>query len=152
VGEAASAAPAVAPELPRTPLARVHGPVRPLRVLLAEDEPEIRAAVCRMLERDGHTVEAVADGAALIERVSDPAAAVDVVLCDLMMPTRTGPQVEAWLQAHRPELAQRTGFLTGGAFTADGRALIERDAARVLHKPFSLGELRAFLGRLSAAG
>jgi CheY-like chemotaxis protein len=57
-------------------------------VLVAEDDPDVRAAICRVVQRAGHTVTAVADGEQALtwarERLPD------LVVTDGMMPKMTG--------------------------------------------------------------
>ncbi|MEW6755870.1 MAG: two-component regulator propeller domain-containing protein [Candidatus Latescibacterota bacterium] len=52
---------------PRTAPARLSAPVRPARVLLAEDTPGNRKLVVYLLERRGHHVAVAADGRAAVE-------------------------------------------------------------------------------------
>ena len=61
----------------------------PVRIALAEDEPDLRLAVARLLERLGHqVVSAVANGAELLDACS--AQDVDLVVADLDMPVMDG--------------------------------------------------------------
>jgi CheY-like chemotaxis protein len=62
---------------------------RPLRIALADDNPDLRRVMATMVERLGHrTVLTAADGAELIELCS--AAEIDIVLADLDMPEVDG--------------------------------------------------------------
>jgi DNA-binding response OmpR family regulator len=70
------------------------------------------------------------------------------VVCDLMMPDLDGAAVYEWIEAHRPELATRTLFCSGGAFTPRGFAFAERIGDRLLHKPVLPKELVAAVERL----
>jgi signal transduction histidine kinase/DNA-binding NarL/FixJ family response regulator len=58
--------------------------VRPLRVLVAEDNPVNQEVAAGLLRRCGHEVDVVADGLAAVEAAS--ASSYDVVLMDLHMP------------------------------------------------------------------
>jgi len=60
----------------------------PLRVLLAEDNRVNRLVATRLLQREGHHVEAVKDGAAALAAVR--AGSFDLVLMDIMMPLMDG--------------------------------------------------------------
>lgn len=78
--------------------------VRPLRIAVADDEPDVRDFFERYLPRLGHTVVAVAeDGAALLERcrVAKP----DLVVADIKMPRMSGLEAVAALRAERPTAA-----------------------------------------------
>ena len=59
------------------------------RILVAEDEETVRELVTRALTQDGHEVEAVADGAAALEKLaaSEP---FELLLSDIRMPVMDG--------------------------------------------------------------
>lgn len=62
---------------------------KPLRIALADDNPDLRRVMAMMIERLGHrAVLTAADGAELIELCS--AAEIDIVLADLDMPQVDG--------------------------------------------------------------
>lgn len=62
------------------------------RVLVVEDDPDLVALVTRWLERDGHKVEHVADGAKALEVLrKDPLPRL--VLLDVMLPKVDGFEV-----------------------------------------------------------
>jgi PAS domain S-box-containing protein len=109
------------------------------RLLLIDDEPHVRAAIRRLLG-DHEVVEADSGegGKALLAR--DPA--FDVILCDVMMPQTSGVDVHRWLLERDPEMAAKLVFLSGGAFTPEARAYLERSSNPRLQKPFDGGELR----------
>src|SRR5262249_27528319 len=60
----------------------------------------------------------------------------DVVLCDLMMSDLTGMALHRAVVAQAPEVARRFIFMTGGAFTPEGRAFLEAIPNFRLQKPF----------------
>jgi DNA-binding response OmpR family regulator len=61
---------------------------QPLRVLVADDEPLIRALVAMAFEAEGYDVDTAADGAeALVKACQRPPQAI---VLDLMMPTMNG--------------------------------------------------------------
>ena len=68
-----------------------------MRILLVDDDPDLRVITCMLLECHGHTVESVADGAlALIAaRWFRP----DVILLDLNMPVMDGFEAARRLRA-----------------------------------------------------
>ena len=69
--------------------------------------------------------------------------APDAILCDLMMPVMTGMDFFGVLEAERPDLAERTLFLTGGAFTDTARAFLARIPNLCLEKPIDSKQLLA---------
>jgi two-component system sensor histidine kinase/response regulator len=74
-----------APELVRP----THAPpLRPLRVLVAEDNVVNQRLITRLLERGGHAVEVAADGRAALEAIEHTR--FDLVLMDVQMPEMDG--------------------------------------------------------------
>jgi DNA-binding response OmpR family regulator len=68
------------------------------RILIVEDDVDLVALVKRWLERDGHLVEHVADGAAAVEALKW-APLPHLVLLDVMLPKMDGFEVLQKLRA-----------------------------------------------------
>ncbi len=83
---------------------------RPIRVLVADDEKNLRELIVRELARQGHQVEGVADGEAALERLRD--APYDVVILDMKMPHKEGIEVLRELAGfpEQPQVIVMTGF------------------------------------------
>ena len=77
----------------------------------------------------------------------------DAIVCDVMMPDLDGLAVFEWVHAHRPALAERMLFFSGGAFTTRTQAFADRLGDRLLQKPVAFDALRQAIERvrLSAA-
>lgn len=74
--------------------------------------------------------------------------AFDAVLCDVRMPDGGGAAVRDWLRIHRPRLARRTLFMTGGVVDEHERAaLAEILESELVMKPFDAAELRKRIDR-----
>jgi PAS domain S-box-containing protein len=123
------AAPAEAPEMP-------HGTET---ILLAEDEPSLRRAAVRSLERLGYVVLSAADGDEALELFEANADAIDLVVTDVVMPKRGGRGLYAALRERGAEVP----FLFASGYTAGA----VEESARLdpglpfLSKPWSLSEL-----------
>ena len=80
------------------------------RVLVADDEEGVRSFLAESLERDGHEVVAVADGAAALAAAREEP--FDVVITDLKMPKVDGMSVVRTLRTEQPnvELVVLTAF------------------------------------------
>lgn len=116
-------------------------------MLLVDDEPMVGKAVRRLLAAHDVTVlERAQEAQALLDRGE----AYDVILCDLMMPGMTGMALHAWLTVRAPAQAARMYFLTGGAFSDEAQAFLERHAERRLEKPFDPATLRELVARAAA--
>jgi CheY-like chemotaxis protein len=72
------------------PAAPVPALQKPLRVLYADDMPQLRELIAIVLARDGHTVETVPDGEQAMVKISLDPAAFDVIITDHHMPTMNG--------------------------------------------------------------
>ena len=116
-----------------------------MRVLVAEDEPRVAAAVARGLRREGMAVDVAPDGAsALYKARVHP---YDVVVLDRDLPVMHGDDVCRELTAEQP--ATKVLMLTAARSTdalVEGLALGADD---YLPKPFRFAELVA---RLRALG
>jgi two-component system cell cycle sensor histidine kinase/response regulator CckA len=108
-------------------------------VLVADDEDDLRRAVCAMLERLGYAVVEASGGREGPERFRRNPRQFDLVLIDLLMPDLGGAEVFRAVRALRPEM--RVLLFTGFAEEADIGRLLESGAAGVLFKPAQVSEL-----------
>lgn len=111
------------------------------RILVVEDDIQLRRAMCRALERRGHAVESADDGLAgwqLIQAAHPP---FDLVITDSRMPRMPGRVLVAMVHERFPEL--RILRVSG----ADGESEAVPGNVRMLGKPFSLEELAAAVER-----
>jgi two-component system cell cycle sensor histidine kinase/response regulator CckA len=75
---------------------------RPRTVLVVDDEEIVRELVGRTLQEAGYRVVHASHGAAAIGLLELEANAVDLVICDLVMPVLGGKEVADWLREHCP--------------------------------------------------
>jgi DNA-binding NtrC family response regulator len=82
----------------------------PVRVLVADDEKNLRDLLVRELTRKGHAVAGVPDGQAALDRLAEEIP--DVLLLDMRMPRVEGVEVLRALQqyAEAPQVIVMTGF------------------------------------------
>ncbi len=73
-------------------------------ILVVDDEPLVRMVAERFLSRGGYTVVTADGGDAALEILHRRGAEIDLVLLDLTMPGKRGPQVVATLRGFLPEL------------------------------------------------
>jgi PAS domain S-box-containing protein len=116
------------------------------RVLLIDDEPSVGTAVSRLL-RGLHEVHSVQDAREAL-RLITRGERYDVILCDVMMQEMSGVQFFQELERLSPEMARRTGLMSGGVFDPNAREFIQSRELECLPKPFDLERLRRFLERL----
>jgi DNA-binding response OmpR family regulator len=111
----------------------------PVRILVVEDEPVLREGLVDLLSNAGHSVEAVADGEAALERGS--AATTQLVVLDLMLPKLDGVEVCRRLRELRPDLPIL--MLTARGSEDDKVNGLEAGADDYVTKPFGTRELIA---------
>ena len=121
------------------------------RVLVVEDDPTISEVVVRYLEREGLTVEAVADGRDALDAAARNWP--DLVVLDLMLPGIDGLEVCRRLRSRAPVPVI---MLTARGDEEDRVLGLELGADDYVVKPFSPRELtarvRAVLRRAVASG
>lgn len=113
--------------------------VRRLRVLIVDDEPALLESLRNLLEGTCEVVTAGSCDEAIVHLDEQPA--FDAVLCDVLMPDRTGKDLYEHVATTLPDLLRRFVFMSGGAFTDETRLFIERVPNLRLDKPFGLREL-----------
>ncbi len=122
------------------------------RVLVAEDDPEMRRLVVEALRNDGHLVDEASDGGGLLGKIAevfdrDPSLAViDLIVTDVRMPACNGLELLERLYKAR----WRVPFILMTAFgDEDTRRRAEIAGATYFEKPLSLDALREAVGRLT---
>jgi CheY-like chemotaxis protein len=112
------------------------------RVLVVEDEPDIRDALSETLADEGYEVVSAGDGAAALSILNGQLPQVAVV--DLMMPGMDGYTFVRECRAHPGGREMRVVLIT-----AASRVQQDLEVEAVLVKPFDLGELVDTLARLA---
>jgi DNA-binding response OmpR family regulator len=108
----------------------------PPHILVVDDDTTVSEVVARYLERDGYTVETVADGRAALDRaLAEPP---DLVVLDLMLPGIDGLEVCRRLRALAPVPIV---ILTARSQESDRIVGLELGADDYVSKPFSTKEL-----------
>ena len=109
------------------------------KVLVIEDNTDIRENIAEILELAGYTVETAADGRAGVDLALKNAP--DIILCDIMMPELDGYGVLYLLNKNPETKAVPFIFLTAKAERVDLRKGMEMGADDYLTKPFDDIEL-----------
>ena len=121
-----------------------------MRILLADDEPEITRALKTMLERMQYTVDVAADGREALDFLEH--VLYDAVVLDIMMPGLDGLSVLRHMRASGNSTP--TLLLTAKSEIDDRVAGLDAGADDYLPKPFSstefLARVRALLRRRPA--
>ena len=105
-----------------------------LRVLVVDDQEDIRDLTARMVTRLGHSADVAADGVEAVDALA--ARHYDLMLLDLSMPRMSGEDVVRWVREH-PEHGQGLKIVVVSAWAGDHRpTLHELGVTSVLPKPF----------------
>jgi CheY-like chemotaxis protein len=115
------------------------------RVLIVDDDPNVRELIELALGGQGDDVDSVESGRAALERLAQHA--YDLVVCDLHMPNRDGPAVYRAI-ARRPPPRPAFLFITGYADAGPYEEFIRAAQVPVLVKPFAITVLRGTVRRL----
>jgi DNA-binding NtrC family response regulator len=113
----------------------------PCRVLVVDDETNLRAVLKGLLVREGYAVDEAVDGAQGLARARDRNYAA--VITDLRMPGVDGMQLLAILHQEQPDLP--VILLTAHGQVANAVDAMRRGAFDFLTKPFDAAELAAVL-------
>jgi len=117
------------------------------RILLAEDDDNLRRFLVRGLSRAGHTVLSAGDGESAFALLLD--APVDLLVADVVMPGLDGIELAKRASARWPHL--RVMFITGFAAVAMRNRSVTQPAATVMAKPFHLRDLVGEVARILEA-
>ncbi|MCW2247354.1 CheY-like chemotaxis protein/HPt (histidine-containing phosphotransfer) domain-containing protein [Azospirillum fermentarium] len=125
---------------------------RPLRILLAEDEPINQMVCSAMLRRGGHTVTVTGDGAEALDAIrhAPPDARFDLAILDLRMPVMDGLGALRAIRAlDDPALARLpVAILTASIIPEDADSCRAAGADMVLPKPLRPETIQPLLARL----
>ncbi len=123
-------------------VAEVSGSAAPRRILVVDDEPEIRLLVDRSLTARGYVVETAADGEEALARVADRLP--DLVLLDAMLPRLHGFEVCRRIRSdprtRTVPVILMTAIYRGWRFAQDARE--NYGAEDYVEKPFHLDDLQ----------
>lgn len=114
------------------------------RVLLLEDDPDLKTLLTDFLEQNAYAVVAVPNGADGVREIigSD----FDAIVCDMMMPNLPGDMFYLAVERMRPHLCNRFIFMTGLQGTEKMNDFLGRVEGTMLPKPFQVDDLLEMLG------
>jgi len=118
----------------------LDGPRGTETVLVVEDDPNVRMMVCQVLSRSGYTVLESANGQAGAQMCAEHAAAIDLVVTDMVMPGLSGEELRDLVRRERPQLKflLMTGYTDYARFRNGAGDNGEKN---LLVKPFTPGQL-----------
>jgi CheY-like chemotaxis protein len=109
------------------------------RVLVAEDDHEVRKFIKQALERSGYEVIEALDGEDAVQQYREKSDAVDLLLFDIIMPKKNG--ADAYEEIKRIDSGAKVVFVSGYlSDDAKVRAVIDEDY-KLIFKPIKAKEL-----------
>jgi CheY-like chemotaxis protein len=106
-----------------------------MKILIIEDDPDLRDSLHELLEIHQHTVIVAADGAGGVRLAKD--ALPDLIFCDITMPAMDGYEVITAVRQHPPCCDSTFIFLTARTNRSDFRHGMQLGADDYITKPFS---------------
>lgn len=118
------------------------------RVLVVEDDANVRLAVRIALQRDGHEIQEAADGNEALRKAAD--GLYDAAIVDFQIPAPDGLEVLKQLHAFQPRCVR---ILMSGALDLPlvMHAVNRGEVSRIIAKPFHLDEIQTTLREAIAA-
>jgi two-component system chemotaxis response regulator CheY len=117
------------------------------RILIVEDEEQVRKPIRLHLTKAGYEVVEVANGAKAIEFLTAQSSVnfIDIIICDIRMPFASGLETIRYCLRHYPSIP--LVVLTGYPDTELAGSLLEQGVSDYLVKPVTREELLAVLKR-----
>jgi CheY-like chemotaxis protein len=112
-----------------------------IRILVVDDDPDIRALAKRALSQDGHIVNEASTGKEALALID--AEAPNLLVLDLLMPDQGGLEVLEILRSRPATAALPVVLLTAMDDEANTRAGFELGATDYVTKPFTIPQLAA---------
>jgi CheY-like chemotaxis protein len=109
------------------------------RILVAEDDPSVRAFVVTALTMTGHDVVAEEDGELAAETCDAEAGRFDLLLSDIKMPIMDGIGLALQVAGKYPDIT--IVLMTGFADQRERAHGLEASVYDVISKPFTLAQL-----------
>ncbi|MFQ5658624.1 MAG: GAF domain-containing protein, partial [Candidatus Methylomirabilales bacterium] len=109
------------------------------RILIVDDEGDLRAILAELISDLGHQAEEAATGQDAISSLNQQD--YDLVALDLRLPDLDGREVWRWILSQRPALASRVVFMTGDIMSPETEKFLEEAGRPVLTKPLTTAEI-----------
>ena len=119
-----------------------------MRILIVEDEKKVASFIKKGLQQEGYAADTVHDGADAVHNAA--LFDYDLVILDLMLPTRPGLEVMREIRSKKPKLPVLV--LTAKGAVNDKVAGLDAGADDYLIKPFAFAELSARIRALLRRG
>jgi CheY-like chemotaxis protein len=109
----------------------------PARILIIDDDEDIRESVSQLLEVEGYSVRGLGDGASVLAELKAGEYVPQCILLDQLMPRMSGDEVRVAIQGGSRWATVPIIFCSGDVVSDDARQAV----FAVLEKPFDLDRL-----------
>jgi CheY-like chemotaxis protein len=139
----------VAPPLPSLESRTGARPLRPLRLLLAEDNRVNQLVATRLLERQGYQVAVANNGKEALQLYASDEMQFDLILMDIQMPEMDGFETTQIIRSREQTTGEHIPIiaLTAHAMNGDRDRCLEVGMDGYVSKPIRLEELESELNR-----
>lgn len=118
-------------------------PLKPLRILVVDDDEVVANSVARLLESHEHNVNLVPDGETALRRYREEP--FDLVISDIVMPGMDG--IELLHRLRMLDSHAQVLIMTGHAVSSQVDQMLRAGALGVISKPFIVDELLSIVAR-----
>jgi two-component system NtrC family sensor kinase len=120
------------------------------RILIVDDEADIRETLAEILTEAQHWVVTVSSGREALERIG--AQHFDVILTDIRMPDLDGRALYQEIERRWPDRVERVVFVTGDTLASSLREFAAESGRPVLEKPFLPSDVRRIVTEMAVRG
>jgi len=120
-------------------------PTTTARIILVDDDDQVREVAEMVLSGAGHTVRATGNGFEALRWIEEELC--DLLIADLKMPEMDGPTLYSEVLTRWPTGGPRVLFLSGFADPGAYDSALSRWESPVILKPFSVDDLKAAVNR-----
>jgi CheY-like chemotaxis protein len=124
-------------------LAEGRPPIRPYKILVADDEYLIRWSLCQALSQQGYEVISVEDGRKAIEAAK--ARHFDFIITDLIMPESDGWEVLETICQGQLQPPPRVIIITPHGEDETKNAVLEKGVWAYVEKPYIIDRIKDIL-------
>ena len=109
------------------------------KILVVDDELNIRRALERLLSQEGHTVETIGNAQNALELLKNNK--YDLILLDIKMPGMNGITFYRNIKNIDPSLQRKVVCITGDTISPDNKAFLRETGVSYITKPFGIDAL-----------
>ncbi len=120
------------------------------KILVVDDEPEIRELLSMVLSKEGYEVETTGNAVDVLEKLKGKQ--FDLILLDIKIPGMSGIDLYRHLEETTPSTAKNIIFITGDVIGANTRDFLAKVEAPYITKPFNIRQLKEDIDHILRKG